>query len=176
MKQMMRVAAVGIAGMMALSAAAADAYIESSGAQAIDTGYYPNPNTKIEVDFALMDVANTQQRLFGADTVDGLGISLYVTGNKTFGWCCSDDPPVWHSTTVALDGQRRKVTIDVPNRTISLVTAEGETEYEASIDTTCSRAATTSLRLFGGVYTLNVENTMVKRRGYYENVIADIEI
>ncbi len=51
MKQMMRVAAMAIAGMMALSAAAADAYIESSGAQAIDTGYYPNPNTKIEVDF-----------------------------------------------------------------------------------------------------------------------------
>ena len=51
MKQMIRVAAMGIAGMMALSAAGADAYIESSGAQAIDTGYYPNPNTKIEVDF-----------------------------------------------------------------------------------------------------------------------------
>ena len=44
-------AAVCIAGGMVLSAAAADAYIESSGAQAIDTGYYPNPNTKIEVDF-----------------------------------------------------------------------------------------------------------------------------
>ena len=51
MKQMMRVAAMAIAGMLALSAAGADAYIESSGAQAIDTGYYPNPNTKIEVDF-----------------------------------------------------------------------------------------------------------------------------
>ena len=134
-----------------------DGYVRSDrtkrGGQWLDTGYYANPQTKIEVDFAMADVTTTWQRIFGADTVDGLGISLYVTGNKTFGWCCSDDPPVWHSTTVAVDGQRRKVTIDVPNRTISLVTAEGETEYEASIDTTCSRAATTSLRLFGGVYT-----------------------
>jgi hypothetical protein len=134
-----------------------DGYVRSDltkrGGQWLDTGYRANPQTKIEVDFAMADVTTTWQRIFGADTVDGLGISLYVTGNKTFGWCCSDDPPVWHSTTVAVDGQRRKVTIDVPNRTISLVTAEGETEYEASIDTTCSRAATTSLRLFGGVYT-----------------------
>ena len=134
-----------------------DGYVRSDrtkrGGQWLDTGYRASPQTKIEVDFAMADVTTSWQRIFGADTVDGLGISLYVTGNKTFGWCCSDDPPVWHSTTVALDGQRRKVTIDVPNRTISLVTAEGETEYEASIDTTCSRAATTSLRLFGGVYT-----------------------
>ena len=44
-------AAVCIAGGMVLSAFGADAYIESSGAQAIDTGYYPNPNTKVVIDF-----------------------------------------------------------------------------------------------------------------------------
>ena len=46
MKQMMRVAAMGIAGVMVLSAAAAVPYVESDGTQAIDTGYYRTPTRR----------------------------------------------------------------------------------------------------------------------------------
>ena len=134
-----------------------DGYIRSDrtkwSGQWLDTGYCANPQTKIEVDFALQDVMTAQQRIFGADTVNGLGISLYVSGGKKFGWCCCDDPPVWHDTTVPADGTRRKAVIDVQNAKITF-SHGGVTEYEGEIDpSACTRAATTSLRLFGGVYT-----------------------
>ncbi len=141
-----------------------DSYVRSDrtkrGGQWIDTGYYANPETKIEVDFALLDVTNTLQRIFGADTVNGLGISLYASSSKKFGWCCRDYPPAWHDTGIPLDGVRRRIIVDVPNAKVSIM-KHGETEYEADIDTTvCTRAATTSIRLFGGAYTNSTGTTI----------------
>ena len=47
------------------------AFVESTGAQYIDTGYVPNNNTAIECDFQFVDVPSTQagsHYLFGAET------------------------------------------------------------------------------------------------------------
>ncbi|MBQ6337684.1 MAG: hypothetical protein IJI36_00945 [Kiritimatiellae bacterium] len=137
-----------------------DGYVRSDrtkrSGQWLDTGYCANPQTKIEVDFALMDVTTTQQRFFGADTVDGHGLSFYVNGGKQFAWYCRDNPvPGWtgDATGVAADGERHKVMIDVPNRTVTLTSATGETLYAGAISYDCELASTTSLRLFGGVST-----------------------
>ena len=62
-------AAMGIAGMMALSAAAEDAYIQSAGSQVIDTGYYPNPTTRIVIDFDYVTLEK-QVRFFGTRMTD----------------------------------------------------------------------------------------------------------
>ena len=52
MKQMMRVAEMGIAGLMALSAVAGGTYVEYvesdyNNKVAVNTGYYANPKTRI---------------------------------------------------------------------------------------------------------------------------------
>ena len=86
MRQMMRVAAMGIVGMMVLSVAGADAYIESSGAQAIDTGYYPNPTTRIVIDFDYVTL-NKQARFFGTRMTDAnyLTFEMYNSGQTDGG-------------------------------------------------------------------------------------------
>lgn len=58
---------------------AEDAYIESTGTQAISLGRKMTPATRWEVDFALTDSATTQQRIFGVSTGNGQ-LALYVNG------------------------------------------------------------------------------------------------
>ena len=123
MKQMMRVAAMAIAGMMALSAAGADAYIESSGAQAIDTGYYPNPNTKIVVDFQFTQLKQ-QKRIFGTEvqkvnnTFDRnyLTLSAYNSGSTdgagNLSWGFQDGEGNWSSSGTTVQMSRTLFVLD----------------------------------------------------------------
>ena len=129
MKQMLRVAMMGIAGMMAMSAAAADAYIQSSGAQAIDTGYYPNPNTKIVADFQFTTL-KAQSRVFG--TAGGtsfsgyLTLSLYNAGSKdgagNLSWGFQDTKGNWTSSGTVAQTSRTQFVIDGPNSYYYVVT------------------------------------------------------
>ena len=127
MKLMLRVAAMGIAGMMALSAAAADAYIESSGAQAIDTGYYPNPNTKIEVDFQYTKLVH-QSRVISTETTDTnyLTVSLYNSGQVddagNLSWAFKDGTGNWTGTGSFAQKTRTLFVIDSPNNYYTVVT------------------------------------------------------
>ena len=156
------------AGGHAFTLGTDDGYVRSDrtkrGGQWIDTGYSVNPQTKIEVDFAMMDVSTVQQRIFGADTVGGHGLCFYVSGSKYFAWYCRDNPvPGWggESTGILVDGERRKATVDIPNRTVTLTGAGGETVYAGTITYDCENTATTSIRLFGGAYT-NATGTVVQ--------------
>ena len=136
-----------------------DGYIRSDrtqrSGQYIDTGYCVNPQTKIEVDFAMVDVSTKQQFVLGAHTVDGHGLCFYVNGSTKFAWYCRDNPvPGWvgDSTGINPDSARRKVTIDIPNRMVTLATEAGE-EYARTITNDCELTSTTTLRLFGSVTT-----------------------
>ncbi|MBQ6010053.1 MAG: hypothetical protein IJL17_16085, partial [Kiritimatiellae bacterium] len=79
MKQMMRVAAMGIAGMMVLSAAAEDAYIET-GTQAVNTGYHVTPTTRLVIDYMVLDATNAQQRIFGVRGANNFCFENYING------------------------------------------------------------------------------------------------
>ena len=160
MKQMIRVAAVAIAGMMALSAAGADAYIESSGAQAIDTGYYPNPNTKIEVDFQFMQL-KAQSRVYGTmpkgNSTSYLTCSLYNAGQAddagALSWAFKDGQGNWTGTGSFAQKTRTVFVIDSPNNYYTVVTNNwtGEkfwTRDFASINQTRTKTAQYSLVLF----------------------------
>ena len=117
------VAAMGIAGMMALSAAGADAYIESSGAQAIDTGYYPNPNTKVVIDFQFTQLKQ-QKRIFGTEvqkvnnTFDAnyLTLSSYNSGSKdgegNLSWGFQDGEGNWSSSGTTVQMSRTLFVLD----------------------------------------------------------------
>ena len=151
-------AAVCIAGGMVLSAAAADAYIESSGAQAIDTGYYPNPNTKIEVDFQYTKLVH-QSRVISTETTDTnyLTVSLYNSGQVddagNLSWAFKDGTGNWTGTGSFAQKTRTLFVIDSPNNYYTVVTNNwtGEkfwTRDFASINQTRTKTAQYSLVLF----------------------------
>lgn len=71
----------------AVPSIAEDAYIESDGSQFINTGYYVSPSSKVELDFAFVDFANTstyvQTRVFDNNPTarfPNLACTLYVAG------------------------------------------------------------------------------------------------
>ena len=153
-------AAVCIAGGMVLSAAAADAYIESSGAQAIDTGYYPNPNTKIEVDFQYTKLVH-QSRVISTETTDTnyLTVSLYNSGQVddagNLSWAFKDGTGNWTGTGSFAQKTRTLFVIDSPNNYYTVVTNNwtGEkfwTRDFANINQTRTKTARFSLVLFAG--------------------------
>ena len=167
MKQMMRVVAMGIAGMMVLSAAAAVPYVESDGTQAINTGYFVNPSTKIEIDFAMTDLVTAQQRMFGCNnTANNAGLvlcQLYVNGSRGYSFALSDNPQgnTWwtirpDSVQIYVTSARRFFVLDAPNKLASLYTdgvlnASRETKtitqtatYPLTLFATCINAACTS--------------------------------
>lgn len=134
-----------------------DGYVRSDRAktsgQFVNTGYYVNPQTKIELDFALMDVTTTWQSIFGALKGSELPCTLAIDGSKKFTWTLNDgDDYTWNSTGIAADGARRTFTLDIPNASVTLANAEG-TEYTATIDSVPTATADIPLRIFGNVST-----------------------
>ena len=140
-----------------------DGYVRSDLArysgQWLDTGYNCGPDTKIEVDFAML-ATNAQQRVFGAfgggdEVQDGLLTDLYVNGGGNFAWAWQNDKGTgnWTSTGVKADSERHVFTIDSPNGTVSLTDAKGSVLYSAALSTTRSKTGWKTLRLFGCVST-----------------------
>ncbi len=93
---------LAIATSAALTTRADDAYIQSDGTQFINTGYYVTPATKVELDFAFVDFADTsayvQTRVFDnhpTATFPNLACTLYVAGtagqgNRTLAFAIGD--------------------------------------------------------------------------------------
>ena len=134
-----------------------DGYVRSNrakwGGQFLDTGYCVNPQTKIEVDFAMMDVTTGSQYVWGAHTVAGICSGFYVNGSKQFAWAFQDDQGNWQNTGLAADGARHTFTLDAPNATVALTDTTGATNYSAQMSTAFTKTAGTSLRIFGSSFT-----------------------
>ena len=82
---------------------AEDAYIQSDGSQAIDTGYFATPATRVDIDFAYDDLT-VQQRPFGDQGVDaGLTFASYISGGSFYSWGCKDGDGdwIWSNTAVS---------------------------------------------------------------------------
>ena len=152
--------AVCIAGGLALSAFGADAYIESSGAQAIDTGYYPNTNTKMVVDFQYTKLVH-QSRVISTETGDAnyLTVSLYnsgqVDGAGNLSWAFKDGTGNWASSGTFAQMTRTLFVIDSPNNYYTVVTNNwtGEKFWArdfANINQPRAKTSRFSLVLFAG--------------------------
>ncbi|MBR1587651.1 MAG: hypothetical protein IJ658_04925, partial [Kiritimatiellae bacterium] len=126
-RTLMCLAAVGIAGAMALPSVAADAYIESSGAQAIDTGYFPNSKTKVVVDFQYTQL-KAQSRVYGTMTSDAkyLTFNLYNAGQAdnagNLSWAFKDGTGNWTSSGTVAQKSRTLFVIDGVNSYYSVTT------------------------------------------------------
>ena len=83
-----RIAATALTAAFAASTALAeDAYIQSDGTQFINTGYFVSPSSKVELDFAFVDFADSsafvQTRVFDnhpTAAFPNLACTLYVAG------------------------------------------------------------------------------------------------
>lgn len=142
-----------------------DGYVASdrtkNGGQWFDTGFNPGPNTKIEVDFALLDTLTVQQRVFGTpgNDHDGLVTALYVNGSKNFAYTCQDDTGTgwWRAMDgVPADSARHVFTLDNPNGTVSITDDSGNVLFSESFSTTRTKTDPFTLRLFGGTDTNGV--------------------
>ena len=117
------IAAVGIAGGLALSARAADAYIDSDGTQSIVLDYYVKPNTKIVADYAFLSVTPLQSRVFGASSAyAGLSCAHYINGGGEYAFAFRNGDGDWSSTGIAVTTDRRTFEIDGPNKKARLYT------------------------------------------------------
>lgn len=143
-------------------------YVESDGTSGIDTGYRMKPNSRLEVDFAVLDGIANSARIFGADyntTALKTACSLYVSGtyfvfgvgNAAGGW-----KTVWMKDSsgsyIVCDTQRHKAVIDFNGGILRHETAAADPiSYSDPLAGTYTDESTQALSLFArrngnGVY------------------------
>ena len=150
MKKLMFYAIIVALGADALRAE--DAYLESSGGTGINSRYFFNPKSRIEVDFALTDASIQQVRVWGMDIVSPMA-SLYVQGslNVAFG---SGDTFVNSDTQTGLraDTLRHTAILDVAQREAVYMTGTTTNWSKSSILATHapSTTATVPIAIFAG--------------------------
>ena len=126
-------AAMGIAGGLALSAQAEDPYIESDGTQGIVLDYFVNPKTKIVADFAFQSPFTRQWRLFGVEgSGGGVYACLYISAGDCYSWAWRDASGNYSWTYVPVTADRRTITFDGPNKFIEVV-KDGNVETNLTI-------------------------------------------
>ena len=163
-------AALALAAFPA-SARAADAYIESDGTQFMNTGYYVGPQTKIEFDYAIANWAPTadyyQMRLLdnNASNKGGMQATVYIAGNAndggSLGIAMGDRTAgqsltgVWTRSECTsgtqseyCDSNRRTVTIDEPNKLMS-ISENDEVVWASQRKTAATMTAIWPLGIFG---------------------------
>ena len=145
------------AGAICFTAFGEDAYIESTGTQAINLGRKMTPQTRWEVDFAFTDVT-AQQRLFGVSSGAGQ-LALYISGGNVFSFGASLPTAGGYPTAVAADTARHLaigdgtvgrgyiVTAGVTNGTSSAFLVAAESEYPRAVCAYASNAAGTEFGL-----------------------------
>ena len=99
-------------------------YIESDGTAVINTGWFMNPDARVEIDYAFTDAADPtpegtshfQQRLLGADTSGcGTTLAIYITGGGNLSMGVGDTFKNT-STGYAADTLRHTAVIDATAR------------------------------------------------------------
>jgi len=152
---------------------ASPAYIESDGTQFINTGYYVKPTSRIELDFAFVDFANTsayaQSRLFDNDANNSkpsIAASVYVGGSAggdcSLAACIGDCDSshnfagVWTSNSgtgtknAYCDSSKRTIVLDELNKRIAIKANGAEVWYnDQSSSRTFTHTASWPLGLFG---------------------------
>ena len=131
-----------------------DAYALFSGAQTVDTGYTPNSKTKLVVDFGFANAHNKPQQIL-FDASNGLYCRLYTQNDSgtdaKYSWLFNRTWGVLHSG-IAVDHQRRLLTIDSPNNQTRLAPSatDGSTYNGDSTIASWNRDATSAHTLVFG--------------------------
>lgn len=149
MSRLFRSAASGLCALVAVTALeslAEDAYLESDGTQSVNTGYFVNPRTRIEVDFQMTEIAN-QVRIFGADIAPTEFSALYIGNDGTkFNYGFGDTFGGW--TAADVDLNRHTFVLDSPNGVAHFVTAGVTNTLTHLADHARTKTATDPLAIF----------------------------
>ena len=149
----------------------AAAYIESDGTQAIVVDYYPNPKTKIVMDYQMTEII-FQSRPFGV--VDAISEELYIDGGGCFAFGLGDS---WtKSDNKTADLQRHVATLDAPNRAYSITTGDSvflSGTYASSL--ACTKTSKVKLAFFAKNQSdkLGGGNALAKMRLYSAQIFED---
>jgi len=119
---------------------------------AFDTGYTCGPNTRIDVDFAMIDPDTAQQRLWGAAN-GGTGVLAaycYLNGSSAYAWAYQDASGN-NTSMMRANTCRRTISVDGYRSVAALMTA-GYTNYAYTSSTatafpTHNCSANTTLKL-----------------------------
>ena len=170
-------------------------YVEgnSSFFSAVDTRYFPNNKTKVEVDFQQTEKAANCDVTFGhyADNGGDYSLLLYGPVNSTtlagtYKLVAKDDKysGLELSPTVAVDTRRHTAIIDIPSRHVEMRAPDGGVQGSATLPTTWTynfNNVGSPLALFGSSGKTNGKygHTIQRIKGrifsakFYENANAD---
>lgn len=90
-------------------------YIETTGTQYINTGYYPNPNTDIYAEFQFTDKDTLQQRLFDVQAGGATGnyVAFYINGSKKWAFSLTTGTAgTWTSTNVDTNTSKHSIRLN----------------------------------------------------------------
>ena len=100
-----------------------DGYVASDGTAGVNSRYFFNPKSRIEVDYALTDATTAQQRIWGRDSGAAPYASLYVQGSLNVAFGCGDTfVNTDTQTQLKADTARHTAIIDVNNKTAAFIT------------------------------------------------------
>ena len=123
-------------------------YIESTGTQYIDTGYYVNPKTRVKIDFAFTSLSK-QQRIFGhssdSDSGSNLSFCCYINGSGKIATANKDGIGNWLTTGVTATTDRVTISMDEINKKLTIL--GNNVNYSSSLNT-ITRTSNLSLTLF----------------------------
>lgn len=126
-------------------------YLESTGTQYIDTGYFINPKTKIECEFQFTDSTKKQQRVFGSADTTNTRLDCYVKDSLQLGWNWTEQDNQTNlnvNTNYTIDTNKHKIIIDGVNKTVKL-----DNIYTSSIAGNFNKTSTTSLGIMAHITT-----------------------
>ena len=143
-----------------------DGWIACNGTSFINTGYFVNPNTKVELDFAMVDPVtnNLQERLLGCDGVSGnpeiplfeYYIGVNNKGTRLFSWAFwSASGGRLADNCYVVDDSRYTIIMDIPNRTWQVLTNGVEAQTKTYTITPSPYTAKYPLGLFAKCKTTN---------------------
>lgn len=140
-------------------------YIQSSGSQYINTGVYPNKNTRVAIDFALTKTT-TLQRIIGNKDSSSTDFVFegYINGSGYFAWSCVNGNGNWTSMGYKANTNRHQIDLDSYNNTVKL---DGGSLYSATISTTRTKTS---------AYPICIANTYYSTSGYVTDRAASMKI
>ena len=147
---------VATSATLPLDSLAEDAYLESDGSaeNGINSRYYFNPLSRIEIDYQWTETEPKQMRIFGADDtepavsvyINGSGYTAYGTGGKNN----TSNPFKGYPNNILVDTARHTVILDRKNSKGYFITA-GVTNWTGNISTVCTNVSPRPLGILGNI-------------------------
>ncbi len=133
-----------------------DGYVQSDGTVGVNSRYFFNPKSRIEVDYALTDTTTGQQRIWGRDS-SAPKAALYVQGFLNIALASGDDFVNSDTQTgLKADTARHTVILDVNNKTAAFITGCTTNWSKSAIHATHAPSTTATIPI--GIFACMEDN------------------